>query len=263
MRLITQLEWRSSLCYTEDTMPPWIERDQPTPFDHSPITARRDLNGDKLALKYHQPWIEGKKYPVIHFPSGTEREIVPGRGNASDPHIHIFGSLELPYHSSRDEAFERALPFVQEQGLILSKEHEQGLRIANPQTHRSYALTFDNEVRCIRDIRLFPQYAMELMPGEIRAILPPLYSQEPKAMEAISSVKYFTPDANWTWYATEYDGKDLFFGLVSGYEVELGYFTLSELEEVRGGLNLPIERDLHYTPKTLQDIQDYERQLKR
>jgi hypothetical protein len=50
---------------------------------------------------------------------------------------------------------------------------------------------------------------------------------------------------------------------VSGYEVELGYFTLSELEEVRGGLNLPIERDLHYTPKTLQDIQDYERQLKR
>ena len=40
-----------------------------------------------------------------------------------------------------------------------------------------------------------------------------------------------TPASDWTWYATEYDGEDLFFGLVSGFEVELGYFSRTELEK--------------------------------
>jgi hypothetical protein len=35
-------------------------------------------------------------------------------------------------------------------------------------------------------------------------------------------VKYFTPDSNWTWYASEFDGEDTFFGPVAGFEVELG-----------------------------------------
>ena len=45
-----------------------------------------------------------------------------------------------------------------------------------------------------------------------------------------------------------------FFGLVEGHEKELGYFVLSELEEVRGPMGLPIERDLHFKPKTLEEI---------
>lgn len=67
-------------------------------------------------------------------------------------------------------------------------------------------------------------------------------------MNAIAPVKFFTPDAGWIWYGIEFDGDDLFFGLVSGQEIELGYFSLSELESVRGQLGLPIERDLYYTP---------------
>lgn len=59
--------------------------------------------------------------------------------------------------------------------------------------------------------------------------------------------KIFTPDSNWTWMVVEYDPDErLFFGLVKGLEKELGYFSLPELEEVRGPLGLPIERDLHW-----------------
>ena len=74
-------------------------------------------------------------------------------------------------------------------------------------------------------------------------------------MDAIVQVKYFTPDGNWTWWATEYDPVEkLFFGLVEGFERELGYFSLAELESGRGALGLPIERDLHWTPKPLKDL---------
>jgi hypothetical protein len=45
-----------------------------------------------------------------------------------------------------------------------------------------------------------------------------------------------------------------FFGLVDGHEKELGYVALSELESVRGPMGLPVERDLHWQPKTLEEI---------
>ncbi len=46
-------------------------------------------------------------------------------------------------------------------------------------------------------------------------------------------VKFFDPTGGWTWYATEYDGEDTFFGLVDGFEKELGYFSLAELSTIR------------------------------
>ena len=93
-----------------------------------------------------------------------------------------------------------------------------------------------------------------LLDAESRSRLPELYSTELSGLDAIVQVKFFTPDASWTWYATEFDGGDIFFGLVIGFEIELGYFSLSELEEVRGPLGLPIERDLYFLPMTLREI---------
>ena len=104
---------------------------------------------------------------------------------------------------------------------------------------------------------------MKLLPKEIREQLPPLYSQDGKGGKAVVHVKYFTPSSSWTWYATEGEpvldesGREVdfrFFGLVDGHDKELGYFLLSELEEVRGPMGLPIERDLHWQPKTLEEI---------
>lgn len=105
---------------------------------------------------------------------------------------------------------------------------------------------------------------MKLLTQEIRDTLPALYDQDGKGGKAVVHVKFFCPDAGpWTWYATEGEpildesGAEIdfqFFGLVHGLEKELGYFNLSELEQVRGPLGLPIERDLYWQPKTLAEI---------
>jgi len=97
---------------------------------------------------------------------------------------------------------------------------------------------------------------MKLLTKEILEKLPKLYTQEEKGLDAIAIVKFFTPDSNWTWYATEFDGDDLFFGLVEGFEKEIGYFRLSELQSVKGALGLPIERDMYFKPKTLRELMD-------
>jgi hypothetical protein len=97
-------------------------------------------------------------------------------------------------------------------------------------------------------------HRMQLLTKEIRRKLPPLGSQDGRGDKAVAHVKFFTPDSSWTWYATEFDGQDTFFGLVEGQEKELGYFSLSELQNARGPMGLAIERDLHWTPKTLEEI---------
>jgi hypothetical protein len=94
----------------------------------------------------------------------------------------------------------------------------------------------------------------KLLPQEIRGHLPPLYSQDGKGDDAIVYVKYFSPDSGWRWYGLEFDGEDLFFGLVIGHEKEYGYFSLSELESVNGPLGLPIERDLAFKPTALRNL---------
>ena len=74
----------------------------------------------------------------------------------------------------------------------------------------------------------------------------------------LAPAKLFSPYTNWTWYITELDTETgQCFGLVEGFERELGYFDLSELAEttVFGGVPA-VERDLYWEPKTLGEIKN-------
>ena len=93
---------------------------------------------------------------------------------------------------------------------------------------------------------------MKLLTKEILKTLPALHSQENNS-DPMVRVKFFHPFSNWTWYGVEYDGKDLFYGLVDGHEKELGYFSLSELQSINVK-GLGIERDMYFTPKPLSEI---------
>jgi len=97
---------------------------------------------------------------------------------------------------------------------------------------------------------------MKLLTKEILKKLPPLYSQENNPDPTVW-VKFFDPTGSWTWYATEgsQEGDDfIFFGLVDGFEEELGNFSLNELSSVRGKFGLGIERDMYFTPKPLSQV---------
>ena len=97
---------------------------------------------------------------------------------------------------------------------------------------------------------------MILLTKKIIKKLPRLGGQEQKGLDAVVYIKFFTPWTSWTWYATEFDGNDIFFGLVDGFEKELGYFSLSELKNIKGPFGLKIERDLYYIPTTLEKLME-------
>ncbi len=91
------------------------------------------------------------------------------------------------------------------------------------------------------------------MSNELEERFAEVGNQDGRGFDARVIAKYFDPCGSWTWYATEYDSAERrFFGYVCGFEQEWGYFSLDEMEGVRGRLGLGIERDLYFDEQPLR-----------
>jgi Protein of unknown function (DUF2958) len=90
---------------------------------------------------------------------------------------------------------------------------------------------------------------MEHLPDAVRAQIPALHAQD-DSPDPIAHLKYTSTQTGWTWYVTEFNGEDIFFGLVQGFEEELGYFSLSELM-----LN-DVQRDANFQPTPISQLRN-------
>ena len=102
-----------------------------------------------------------------------------------------------------------------------------------------------------------------LMTKELGEKIPALYANENvwSYDDVLAVAKLFSPYTGWRWYITEMDlNTGTCFGLVEGFEVELGYFSLTELAEVTvlGGVPA-VERDMYWQPKTIGEIRRQQR----
>jgi hypothetical protein len=190
---------------------------------------------------------------------------LPPHDYGCTPYVEIFseqnGRIVLELEPAQIEVIGTPIPAI-ESDPISRKEQRQNMaeflgslaqEINIPQEH-AICVGGDTVVTADKRAANNKIRGMKLLTQEIRMKLPSLYSQDGKGGKAVAYVKYFSPSSSWSWYATEFDGKDIFFGLVDGHCKELGYFSLSELESVNGPMGLPIERDLYWKPKTLGEI---------
>lgn len=101
---------------------------------------------------------------------------------------------------------------------------------------------------------------MKLITKEIMKIVPPIGAQANKGLENLMLyVKLFHPISELTWYIAEADFETgECFGLVCGFEKELGYFDLTEIKNV-SVLGLKVERDLYFKPAKYYDVLKIER----
>ncbi len=68
--------------------------------------------------------------------------------------------------------------------------------------------------------------------------------------------KFFDPCGSWTWYLMNMDPEDgdYCWGIVDGFAIEAGSFSLSELQSYKGPLGIGIERDKFFTPIMAEDL---------
>lgn len=94
----------------------------------------------------------------------------------------------------------------------------------------------------------------ELMTREIAEGLPSFYEQD-GAEDPTVYVHYFSCVNGWDWWLLEFDGTDEAFGLVEGYDDELGYFSIKEMAELNRQMGFAaVERDEHFEPKPLSAV---------
>ena len=189
---------------------------------------------------------------------------------AAEPHAQV--DVVDPVRVPADQQVRHTVPvpvadIAEQVGYLARRREPDGLEVAGHDSHEHYLLTYDDAQRKLVDVtRLRERVARPwppLLDAASRQRLPPLGSGEKLGMKALAQVKFFTPDAYWIWYASEFDGEELFFGLVIGDFIEFGSFALSELAEVRGALGLPVERDKFFTPTTLGELKAKHEQERR
>ncbi len=267
----------------------WIEKHQRNNFDNLPIHGLFYLIGERLADYFtdtvgrmpffHPDWLKNQKLAQVYFPSGVECEIWESSDVKNGDIIHIFGELDMPYFDTRDNAWHRANSIAEQVGYVANKIGDDQLEVMGHDTDEHFIITYDNAEHRMVNIQ---QVTSEKLPKRPKLLdeatakrLPPLYSNEAIGLNVLAQVKFFS--SGWTWYASEasavltdgtykpladidpYDPSVedvIFFGLVDGFELELGYFSLSELEGANEDTIATIQRDTHFTPKSLQALQD-------
>jgi len=244
----------------------------------------RDIRGAKICFtgdayegdfpEYAEKYMEG----IALTQSGKAGDItagLPPHDYGSTPYIEIYsdqnGRVVIELEPVQLEVIGRPIPACESDPINRKEQAENmagflcGLatEMGIPET-RAVAVGETTAVEQAKKVIANDKIrGMKLLPKELREKLPPLYSQDGKGGKAVVYAKCFTPSSSWSWYITEGEpilsesGAEIdykFFGLVFGHEREFGYFLLSELEEVRGPMGLPIERDLYFQPKTLEEI---------
>jgi hypothetical protein len=204
----------------------WIENDRPTPFEEQPIEGLFYLSGNQIAYELKGNWVHGQKYPMIAFPSGLECSLWTASRPEAIGIVHLFGEMDLPLGGTRDEAFKQAYYIAEQCGYMVGKVGEKQLEVWGHDVDEHLLITYDDEAGRMVDAVPIEDEGLPpkppLLDEKSRERLPELYSQEEKGLAAEAQVKFFTPWSHWTWYASEFDGEDLFFGLVAGDFVELG-----------------------------------------
>ena len=74
-------------------------------------------------------------------------------------------------------------------------------------------------------------------------------------MDQMVVAKFFNPVGSWTWYLMNMeDNGDYCWGIVDGFAVEMGSFSIKELEEQKLPLGMKIERDLYFEPMKASEV---------
>ena len=95
---------------------------------------------------------------------------------------------------------------------------------------------------------------MQLLTKEIKTKAEKQYTKGGD-MEQNIVAKFFNPMGSWTWYLMNKDPKSGYcWGIVDGNAVEMGSFSMRELESIQLQLGLGIERDIYFEPVPANEL---------
>lgn len=159
----------------------WIEKHQLTALEQTelPIHGLFFLDGDVLARLYPRTQTEGMKFAMLAFPSGGEYVVWEGKGD--EPIVHLFGEMDLPLRTTRDDAFLLANNIAEACGYAVRGRKDKYLDVWGEDEAERLTLTFYNAQQLLVNVTLLSEDVetpihpgLRLMSDALRAQLPPL-----------------------------------------------------------------------------------------
>lgn len=98
---------------------------------------------------------------------------------------------------------------------------------------------------------------MERLREELGSEIPKL-GETQNNPDPLARARFYEVRAGWVWYVIEFDGSDMAFGYVVGFESEYGYFNLSELESIHWPSGPGVRCDHSFTPTRMMEVVDHE-----
>ena len=96
---------------------------------------------------------------------------------------------------------------------------------------------------------------MKLLTKEITKKATEQYDKGSDMDEQMIVAKFFNPVGSWTWYLMNlHEDKDYAWGIVDGFAVEMGSFSMKELQDTKLPLGLGIERDTSFKPVPASEL---------
>ena len=96
---------------------------------------------------------------------------------------------------------------------------------------------------------------MKLMTKEIKEKATKQYDKGSDMDGQMIVAKFFNPVGSWTWYLMNlHEDKDYAWGIVDGFAVEMGSFSMKELQDTKLPLGLGIERDTSFKPVPASEL---------
>jgi hypothetical protein len=171
----------------------WLEKRQSASFELQPIDGMFFFDGDAVSREWQQSLTAGLKYPMIAFPSGVHCQLWEGCDPAN-PIVHLFGELDLPLKTTRDEALAQARDIAEQVGYAVRPFDTFGIEAVGHDLDERVLLVYDPDKRVLVDVinlmgKTPEPFALPLLTEELRKRLPPLRSGEKLGLDALAHIK--------------------------------------------------------------------------
>lgn len=131
---------------------PWIEKEQPTPFENIPIPGFFLLDGDILYKLTANPQYQGQKRPQIAFPSGSNRALWPAQVPEHLAEFYLFGEMSLPVRANLEAAFEHAEGIAAQHGYGIARVGDQMLEVWDERDYDHFRVSYDVNTGYVMDM---------------------------------------------------------------------------------------------------------------
>lgn len=132
----------------------WRNKEVYTSLDQSPICGLFFLDGDVISRANGIDWTRGMKSSAIIFPSGLMCEIE----NSPAPHIFLCGGLSVPFHGTRENAFDVVLAQDESGEYSLFKAGDTQLELWHHETETVWFIVYDNYSQHVIDVFVTEPY---------------------------------------------------------------------------------------------------------